>query len=196
MLHRHTNSRPLTLFVLGIEHMSQFLSVRVDPELKARLREISTLTDVKESELIRFFIIEGLSQVGLNMKPVQKPKGENLDLVYTPTLLPHYIKEAAIERAKSKGMRLGRWIAALIQSNVLGKPVVVHDEVSALRESNRNLLAIGRNVNQIARALNENFYETDRVKIEMLIEIDNAIEANVERITDLVRTSRKAWSVN
>ena len=176
--------------------MSQFLSVRVDPELKARLREISTLTDVKESELIRFFIIEGLSQVGLNLKPVQKPKGENLDLVYTPTLLPHYIKEAAIERAKAKGMRLGRWIAALIQSNVLGVPVVVHDEVSALRESNRYLLAIGRNVNQIAKALNENFYETDRAKIEMLTEIDKAIEANVDRISDLIRTSQKAWCVN
>lgn len=176
--------------------MSQFLSVRVDPELKARLREISTLTDVKESELIRYFVIEGLSQVGLNLKSVQKPKGENLDLVYTPTLLPHYIKEAAIERAKSKGMRLGRWIAALIQSHILAKPVMVHDEVIALRESSRYLLAIGRNVNQIAKALNENFYETDRVKMEILKELEAAIQQTDDRIDELVRTSQKAWCVN
>lgn len=196
MLHRHTNSCPLTLSALGIEHMSQFLSVRVDPELKQRLREISALTDVKESELIRFFVIEGLSQFRLNLKPVQKPKGENLYLVYTPTLLPHYIKEAAIKRAKSKGMRLSRWIAALIQSNILGKPVVVHDEVIALRESSRYLLAIGRNVNQIAKALNETFYETDRVKVEMLKELDQAIKNTDDKIDHLIRTSQKAWCAN
>lgn len=176
--------------------MSQFLSVRVDPELKERLREISALTNVKESELIRFFVIQGLNEAGLNPPPARKSKEVNLDLTYTPTLLPRYIKDAAIERSKAKGMRLGRWIAALVQSNILGQPVVVHDEVIALRESSRYLLAIGRNVNQIAKALNENFYETDRVKIEILNELQSAIQQTDDRIDDLVRTSQKAWCVN
>ena len=73
---------------------------------------------------------------------------------------------------------------------------MVHDEVIALRESSRYLLAIGRNVNQIAKALNETFYETDRVKVEMLKQLDQAIQNTDDKIDHLIRTSQKAWCAN
>lgn len=176
--------------------MSKLLRTRVDDDLKKAVEELCLVLDIKESELLRFFVIEGMAQVEQGKKKAVIPEGKSLKLIPKTILLPEYIKDEAANKAKSKGMRLGRWIASLVQSNVLGEPVVVGEEVAALRESSRYLLAIGRNINQIAKALNETFYETERVKIEMLNDLKKAIENTDDRIDQLIKTSQKAWSVN
>lgn len=173
--------------------MTHVLSVRIDEHLKKSLERVSSGIDTTESELVRFFVLEGLNLHKLELSPKQQSTDERVDLIYTPILLPYYIKELAKQRSRSKGMRLGRWIAALVQSNILGKAVVVNEEIIALRESNRNLLAIGRNLNQIAKALNENFYEVDRVKIEILSELKRAIQEDHERIDELLAAAQKSW---
>lgn len=176
--------------------MGKVLRSRVDDETKIQVEKLSKMLGIKEAELVRFFITEGLAQVTEQKSGRQIPDTVDLTLITTSIRLPSYVKDLAVVKSKSKGMRLGRWIASLVQSNVLGEPVVVGEEVSALRESSRYLLAIGRNINQIAKALNETFYETERVKIEMLNDLKKAIENTDDRIDQLIKTSQKAWSVN
>ncbi|ENB0120699.1 plasmid mobilization relaxosome protein MobC [Escherichia coli] len=43
-------------------------------------------------------------------------------------------------------------------------PVLTDEEVNTVRESCRQLGAIGRNLNQVARALNIEFRESDKLK--------------------------------
>ncbi|MCV0267914.1 MobC family plasmid mobilization relaxosome protein [Pseudomonas aeruginosa] len=45
-------------------------------------------------------------------------------------------------------------------------PVLTDEEVNTVRESCRQLGAIGRNLNQVARALNIEFRESDKLKQE------------------------------
>lgn len=176
--------------------MGKVLRSRVDDETKMQVEKLSKMLGIKEAELVRFFITEGLAQVSEQKTKRQIPDTVDLSLITTSIRLPSYVKDLAAAKSKSKGMRLGRWIASLVQSNVLLEPVVVGEEVAALRESSRYLLAIGRNINQIAKALNETFYETERVKIEMLNDLKKAIENTDDRIDQLIKTSQKAWSVN
>ena len=67
-------------------------------------------------------------------------------------------------------------------------------ELQELRASNRELAAIGRNLNQIAKALNEAFHETERVRLDRLTELGRAIEGNRVAIQSLVRASQNTWA--
>jgi len=96
-------------------------------------------------------------------------------------------------RAKAKGMKFSRWVAALVQSNLMRDAVLSTDEIQLLNASNRELAAIGRNLNQIAKALNERFHETDRIKLEHLNELNKAIEQHDKTIRRLIRASQQSW---
>lgn len=75
-------------------------------------------------------------------------------------------------------------------------PVMTDDELTTLRATNRELAAISRNINQIARALNNHLYETERVKIEKLEELRQLIIANRDAIHALVRMSQQSWKAD
>ena len=109
--------------------------------------------------------------------------------------LPSYIHEAASERAATRGLKISSWIAALVQSQVAATPVVTDEELQVLDESNRELAALGRNINQIARALNEAHFQTERVRLDRLAELSEQIERNRDAIFGLVRASNNAWGV-
>jgi ABC-type uncharacterized transport system ATPase subunit len=66
-------------------------------------------------------------------------------------------------------------------------------EIQALLASSRELAALGRNINQIAHALNSAFHETERVKLEQLAAVHGAVLENRAAIRALVRASQNAW---
>lgn len=68
----------------------------------------------------------------------------------TPTELRR--ASALAERA---GFSLNRWIVALINARLDATPQLGQQELEGLARSNLHLLAIGRNLNQLARAANQ-----------------------------------------
>jgi hypothetical protein len=92
------------------------------------------------------------------------------------------------------GFAPSRWIAALVQSNLTRQPVLTDAELQAVLESNRELAALGRNLNQVAKALNEAFHETDRVRFDLIQELADEVRMNRNAIRSLVRASRDVWS--
>lgn len=52
------------------------------------------------------------------------------------------------------GFSLNRWVVALIDARLDGQPQLGQQELEVLARSNLNLLAIGRNLNQLTRAAN------------------------------------------
>ena len=67
-------------------------------------------------------------------------------------------------------------------------------ELQGLRASNLELAVIGRILNQIAKALNEAFRETERVRLDRLAELSRAVEDNRLAIQSLVRASQNTWA--
>ena len=101
--------------------------------------------------------------------------------------------QAAKEKGKSKGMATSRWIAALVQSSLMQKPVMADQELNELRANIRELNAIGRNINQMARALNESKNNTDKVKLDNLDLLRNYLDRNIAFVRGLVRASQQVW---
>lgn len=117
-------------------------------------------------------------------------------MVETNFTMPDFLKKTVVARAKAAGMKTSPYIAALLQAHTLRKPVLRHNELQAILQSQRELAAIGRNLNQVARALNERFSETDRLKLGMINDLKVAIDKQQKTISDVVRASLRSWGVD
>ena len=107
--------------------------------------------------------------------------------------MPSFLLQAAKEKGKAKGMATSRWIAALVQSNIAKNPVMADQELNNLKASIRELNAIGRNINQMARALNESRNNTDKVNLDTLYLLGDSLKRNLSAVRELVRASQKVW---
>jgi len=169
------------------------LKARVQPEVKAAFERCARSRHMTESELLRTLVMAEIGQRSSLYEPA-KLHLSSLNTERVTVRLAAFLRDAAKERARTGGMALGRWVAALVQANVTSLPVLTDAELAAVLATNRELAAIGRNINQIARNLNEGFQETERVKLEKLQELAAAIASERQAIRELVRASRQAWS--
>jgi hypothetical protein len=62
--------------------------------------------------------------------------------------------ERVSARAAQEGLSAPRWIIALVRANLTGRPQLGSPSLDALRRSNLEVQAVGRNLNQLVRALN------------------------------------------
>jgi hypothetical protein len=90
-------------------------------------------------------------------------------------------------------MSFSRWISSLVQSNLTSQPVLTEAELLIVEASTRELAAIGRNVNQLARAVHEAYFQTERIRLDKLAELSAKITHTRESIDALVRASRNSW---
>lgn len=66
-------------------------------------------------------------------------------------------------------------------------------EIEALGESNYQLLSIGRNLNQVARAMNEG--RRDSVTIESIERLRQIIDAHTDKVSGAIRASLERWNI-
>jgi predicted DNA binding CopG/RHH family protein len=170
------------------------LKTLVDTEIKTRFKNIAKAQGLSESELLRAVALVVTGQDSADQ--LVKPDVEKSDLDRMTVRMPRFLLEAIDVQAKTKGMAPSRWVASLVQSHLTDQPVMTDDELAALKASNRELAAIGRNINQIAKVLNETFYETEQVKLDKLAELSQTIEKNRETVRALVRASQNSWKAD
>lgn len=179
---------------------SPVVRARLKPELHKRFQALRLAEGLTESELLQRAVENELLGVGRPAKPapVQPAKapaasGEGSETTRLTVRLPAFVRAAAAARASARGQRVTPWVAALVQSHVAATPVLTEAELQAVEASNRELAAVGRNINQIARALNEAHFQTERVRLDRLADLSEKIDSLREAIRGLVRASRNAW---
>lgn len=99
-----------------------------------------------------------------------------------------------LERAKQEGFpNRTNWATAVILASLHREPVLNDREVGILRKSNRELAAIGRNLNQIARALNIEFRDSDKLKLDGIEKLAERIEQHKDLVADLLTRNMSRW---
>lgn len=178
------------------------INTRVDEDTKKAFKAVAKQRQITESRLLLELVapviglqLEPISVITEEPEPVE-PSAETVDPLRLNLRLPAFLLEGAKQQAEWKRMSVNRWVVALLQSHLTGKPVVTDYEIAMLKASGRELAAIGRNLNQIARALNDSFHETDRVKLQLLNDLAAEIKVNRQAIRNLVRASLHAWGVS
>lgn len=166
----------------------------VTPELKALLQQEADKQRVTKSAVLRSFILS-LKASGASEKVVSDVDTE---IKRFSLRLPKFLVDTAKLKAKSKGMTTTRWIESLVKMSVLKKTTLTETELFFIRENKRQLLAIGNNINQIAKHLNIQALEnkkinSDSLKLELLQDLQALIDKNIETINSHIKASENTW---
>lgn len=96
--------------------------------------------------------------------------------------------------AKDAGFSANAWIVAVIRAQLGYGPQLGQYELEQLSRSNSLLLAIGRNLNQIARVLNST-QESRSIDLLTVIEsLTKLVEAHTTEVSTLIRANVERWT--
>lgn len=170
------------------------LSVRLKGDLKQRWQVFCARQDTNSSDALRQVIVRLLN--GVSASDSTKPSAyeqpdtsrRRMEVRLTET------EYARIETlAFQQGMSANRWVIHLIRANLSGEPQFGMSELRTLGESNSRLLAIGRNLNQIARHMNAGRTLDTVVTAERIDTLTRHIKAHTARVADIMRANIDRW---
>lgn len=170
---------------------------RIESEKKQRFHELAKKINRKPAALINAMIDQVLKTQGLDQQ--EEVDTENVALVEAATkkitarITPSEYAEACAT-AKAESMRPGTWLAALVRGRLRKRPTLNKDELVALRESTRQLQAIGRNLNQLVRATNIEWREAERLKREHVKRLADDIKTHTERVGAILSGNATRWT--
>jgi hypothetical protein len=132
-----------------------FLKARVSAETKERVQAVVEKDLVTESIWLRRVVLRALTEDGRNSDSAAtgtcKKRGPFVDKVSVrlraeDRLLLH-------ERAAARGMASATYVSVLVRSHLRALTPLPKEELAALKRAVAELGAVGRNLNQIARAV-------------------------------------------
>ena len=86
-----------------------------------------------------------------------------------------------------------KWVVAMIRTKLTGQPHVGQPELETLARSNQQLLALGRNLNQIAKVLNTSPQSRVAFRVEVVTELARVIQAHTKKVSDVLRGTVERW---
>jgi hypothetical protein len=103
---------------------------------------------------------------------------------------------AALKKmAGHEGYLPTKWLVAMIRTKLTGQPHVGQPELERLTRSNQQLLALGRNLNQIAKVLNTSPQNRTAFRVEVITELSRVIRAQTKKVSDLLRGTVERWQL-
>jgi predicted DNA binding CopG/RHH family protein len=132
-----------------------FIICRVTSETKERVRALAEREGINESTLLKQLLDVVLRTSTLEERPAPTtPENMSRDARVNVRLAPE-VWRLLRERARARGMPSATYVSSLVRTHLLGNAPLPKAEYLALKQSVVELTAIGRNLNQIARALNQ-----------------------------------------
>lgn len=122
------------------------------------------------------------------------PKSERANARMEVNLTPSEL--AALKKmAGHEGYAPTKWVVAMVRTKLTGQPQIGQPELETLARSNQQLLALGRNLNQIAKALNTSPQHQAAFRVEVITELSRVIEAHTKKVSDVLRGAVERWQL-
>jgi hypothetical protein len=102
-------------------------------------------------------------------------------------------KRALVKRAEQENCSPRRWVVILIRTALTHEPQFVTKELEELGESNYQLYSIGRNLNQLAKRLNEGQFEP--VTVVRIEELRKSIKEHTDKVNRAISASYERWGL-
>lgn len=170
------------------------LSVRLGQDLKHRWTKFCAQQGNTPSEGIRQVICRLLNGVPTTA-PVTASERE------VPDVSRHRLEirltgseyEHTHALASRQGMSVNQWVINLVRANLAAEPQFGMTEVQIIGESNSRLLAIGRNLNQIARRINTDHRTHDQLKAEQIETLSRYVMSHTDQVSSAIRANIDRW---
>lgn len=165
---------------------------RVTPEVKAKWQVFCKSRGVSESDMLAMMIEKVTGETILETR-FESAEAEAREKKITIRMNADDFARVQ-ERSLAEGFpNKTNWVTQLVLSTVDNAPVFTTEEVNAVRASNRELSAIGRNLNQIARQLNIEFRDSDRLTKDSIEQLASKIDEHKTLVSTLLDKSQKRW---
>lgn len=120
-------------------------------------------------------------------EPDEGPK-ERVEVRFTPS---EYL--AIVTRSEAEGCSPQRWVINCVRASLTQEPQFTMETTKALWESSAQLRAIGRNLNQIAKKLNEG--GGAKITVEEIQRLSTYVYSHTDIVAALQDASLSRWGV-
>jgi hypothetical protein len=169
-----------------------FIQCRVTPEIKALVRTLAEREQITESALVK-----ELLQVVLRTAALQGfPKLDELDRPNRGARLSVRLepedRQLLTGRATQRGMPSATYVSLLVRAHLRGVAPLPKEELLAMRHSIAELKAVGRNLNQMARALNQDVRAIvpGRQEVNAMLKVAEGLR---DHFKALLKANQKSW---
>ena len=175
---------------------TRFLKTRVSPDIKYRVQQAASRQLITESIWLKRLVIQALSEPArsntgeLGSAGSVEPSSARDSRLYVR--LRHEDRLLLRERAAARGMAAATYVSVLVQSHLRNVAPLPKEELSALKRSVAELGAIGRNMNQIARAASQGGKPggPDRDDVWAMLRVAEALRDHVK---SLLKANLISW---
>lgn len=138
-------------------YSGQDFSLNLEKDLTEKIYQLAKFEEVDPDDLIKKMIKEKLSEIEKTQDVIDVfEKTSRKELRLKPSLM-----KAINEKAAQIGMKPNQYIISVLTANVTKDSIFFsQEEALKLGGSNSQLLAIGRNLNQMAKNMNQGIYES------------------------------------
>ena len=171
-----------------ISRMTEFalIACRVTSETKARVRRLAERDGITESTLLRQLLDVVLRTAGLDDPPtIGKSDKVNRNARLNVRLEPEDWRLLR-ERARARGMSSATYLAYLARCHLRGAAPLPRAEYTLLKQSVEQLAAVGRNLNQIARAMNHSDRPAapGRAEVAAMLKVSESLRDHFKGLLD------------
>lgn len=97
--------------------------------------------------------------------------------------------------AEASGYSSSKWITAMIRGHLTRGPQLGQQELEKLGQSNYQLVALGRNLNQIAKALNTKPEDTKVYRLDLIQALEQEIKQHVQQVSAVLLGNAERWQL-
>jgi lysophospholipase L1-like esterase len=169
-----------------------FIQCRVAPTTKAALRAAAERQQISESALLKRMLDLVLHTAGAPDTGAVKGADRPSRHVRLYVRLTTGDSQLLQERSAARHLAPATYASNLLRAHLRSLTPLPEAELRALRQSTRELAAIGRNLNQIARAVHQGAPRTG-VSREELRTLLKACEALRDHVRAYIRTNVLSW---
>jgi len=168
------------------------IRAQLDSASKAAFRMAATKQGTSETRLLQLLIGAFLRSNPGDGTPPAPSEIKNDRFTFR---LSARMKDDLTRRAQEQGMSPGAYLTAMSRAHLSKKAYFTERELEVLRQSNNELTAIGRNINQIARALNRSIDNAHLTKSKELQQVVSLVKANRDLVRNLMIANLSGWGV-
>jgi predicted DNA binding CopG/RHH family protein len=171
------------------------IACRVTSETKARVRRLAERDGITESTLLRQLLDVVLRTAGLDDPPTTAaPDKVNRDARLNVRLEPEDWRLLR-ERARARGMASATYLSYLARYHLRGAAPLPKAEYTLLKQSVEQLAALGRNLNQIARAMNQSDRPASlgRAEVAAMLKLSESLRDHFRGLLD---ANDRSWRMD
>ncbi len=168
------------------------IEARISEQEKSHWRQFCESKGISETVMLKM-MLQQLTSANSSSAPVKSSATKNKKV--SIRLTPHQQKTLHQKSQQEGYLNQSHWVLACVLANLFKEPVLTVDEIKALHESSRQLAAIGRNLNQIARVLNIEFRESNKMTKEAIDLLTANINKHKLHVAKLLHKNRHRWDI-